>query len=104
MKNYVYMVEFDWSTEDGNSDIEIQLYQNYSDALARFKEIITNELNPDMSWIAYTAFDKDSNVKIGYMFDSSTDTEGEKNLWWYVIDKKDYNFHSIINLKKIEIL
>ena len=99
MKRYVFMVEFDWSTQDGNSDIEIQLYQNYSDASERFKELIANELNPDMSW-AGAAFNKDGIAEDGYVFNCCIEEQGEKELWWYISKEGDYTQHSFIDLKK----
>ena len=102
MPKFVYMVEFDWSTEE-NSDKEIQLYSNYADAVKRFNEIIANELNPEMSWVGNSVFREDGSVNDGFTFTCCTDAEGEGDLWWYVARKGDSNIRSFIDLKKIEI-
>ena len=46
----VYIVKLDWSTEDGN-DIELTVYGTYEKAYKKFKELISNEMNPDNSWV-----------------------------------------------------
>lgn len=92
---YVYMVQFDWSTTDADG-IETELFENYNDAYARYKEIITNELNPDLSWVGSEVFDENGNVNDGYDLD-------EGNHYWHVVDKNDYYRHSFIDLIKKEI-
>ena len=51
IKKYVYMVEFDWSVEDG-CDVETELFLTYEKALKRYDEIIANEKTDSMSWVA----------------------------------------------------
>ncbi len=51
MKKYVYMVEFDWSVEDG-CNVETELFSNYEKALKHYDEIIANEKTDGMSWVA----------------------------------------------------
>lgn len=46
----VYGVIFDWSTSD-DSQVDIELFDSYSKAFARFNEIIANEKKPGISWV-----------------------------------------------------
>lgn len=44
----VYTIKFDWSTDD-DCGCELELYNDYDDAVKRFNEMIENEKNPDLS-------------------------------------------------------
>lgn len=92
---YVYMLQFDWSTNDADG-IETELFRNYDDAYTHYKKTIANELNPEMSWVGSEVFDENGNVNDGYELDKG------KN-YWHVVDKNDYYRHSFIDLIKKEI-
>ena len=47
----VYAVILDWSTSD-DSHVDIELFDTYTKAYHRFNEIIKNEKNPEISWVA----------------------------------------------------
>ena len=98
----VYMVLFDWSTTDDEA-VEVELFDNYTKAHERFCEIILIEQNPDMSWVGEEAFEIDGRIKDGYIFDSNEDLSGQTDLWWNVTDEDDYNRHSFIDLKIMEV-
>ena len=105
MKNIVYMVQFDWSTEDEGS-VETYLFDTYAKALDKFNEIIKSELTPDMSWVA-DAFDKDGNVTDDYEFDTNmldVKVQDEFDLWWNITDSNNYYIHDFLDLRKMEIL
>ena len=91
----VYGVIFDWSTSD-DSLVEIELFDTYQKAFARFNEIIANEKKPEISWVA-DAFDENGNVSDGYEFDENgleTDewTEGavSQAIREYIESNQDY--------------
>lgn len=66
---YVYMVQLDWSTSDTDG-LETELFENYHDAYACFKKRISDELNPEMSWVG-EVFDKNGKVQEDYEFEKS---------------------------------
>ena len=102
MKNEVYLILFDWSTNDSDG-IEMFLYSRFEDALEKLNEIIENECNPDVSWVGSEVFDENSDVNEGYELDCNTDDKNAKELYWHVVDKNDDNRRSFINLFKKEI-
>jgi hypothetical protein len=98
---YVYMVLFDWSTTDDEA-VEVELFDSYRKAHERFCEIILNERNPDMSWVA-EGFEINGYIKDGYIFDHYEDPTCGDNLWWNITDENDYNIHSFLDLKAMEV-
>ena len=93
--NSVYMIKFMWSTDD-DSGCEIELFNNYDDAVKRFNEMTENEKDPDLSWVA-DAFEDgkfdDENYELSYY-------TGTDYMYWSV-NKRDYsNFYSTIILSK----
>ena len=54
----VYVVVFEGSTED-YSNTDIFVYGDYYKAYDKFKELICNERNPDVSWVGNLDFDDD---------------------------------------------
>ena len=63
MMKKVYIVQFDWSTTDAGS-VDLFVFGKYGDAYDKFKEIICNERNPEMSWVGNIEFD-DEGYQIG---------------------------------------
>lgn len=68
----VYMVLFDWSTQD-DSAVEAELFDTYEKAYGRYQEIITNEKDPELSWVGAEAVDENGNIKDGYDFGEHDD-------------------------------
>lgn len=101
MKKYVYMVEFDWSVEDG-CNVETELFSNYEKALKRYDEIIANEKTDGMSWVA-DAINPNGTIVKGYTFEEFGDRTKQENLSWHFAEDAYYMFHSIIRLVKMEI-
>ena len=81
MDKYVYMVEFDWSVEDG-CNVETELFSNYEKALKRYDEIIANEKTDGMSWVA-DAINPDGTIVKGYTFEENGDRTKQENLYRY---------------------
>ena len=103
-KKIVYLVLFDYSTDDCNG-IDINLYDTYQKAVNRFKQIIEQEKNPNMSWVA-NAFDDEDKLINWYELDTNIeDLEDNQvhELWWNITDKFNYNYHSFIDLKIMKI-
>ena len=65
---FIYMVQFDWSTED-YGEIETELFGTYKRALDHFHTLIQNEKNPALSWVGDQALDEYGNVNEGYELD-----------------------------------
>ncbi len=90
-----FMVKFVWSTDDDEGS-EVELFENYDDAVKRFNEIIKNEKNPNYSWVA-NAFDEntfdDKNYELDYKL-------GKEFMYWSVSKRDDGNFYSTIILSK----
>ena len=89
--NSVYMIKFMWSTDD-DSGCEIELFNNYDDAVKRFNEMTENEKDPDLSWVA-DAFEDgkfdDENYELSYY-------TGTDYMYWSVSKCDDGNFYSTI--------
>ena len=56
-----------------------------------------------MSWVGEEAFEIDGRIRDGYIFDNNEDLSGQTDLWWNVTDENDYNRHSFIDLKVMEV-
>lgn len=102
MKQYIYLIIFDWSTTDSDG-IETFLYRNFEDARKHFNEMIENECDADLSWVGSEVFDENGDVNDGYELDCNIDDKNAKELYWHVVDKSDYNRRSFIDLFKREI-
>lgn len=93
--NNVYVIKFDWSTDDDNG-CETELFNNYGDAVKRFNEMVENEKNPDLSWVAEAfkneQFD-DEDYELAYY-------TGTDYMYWSVSKRNDGNFYSTIILTK----
>ncbi|MCM1220790.1 MAG: hypothetical protein NC548_40495 [Lachnospiraceae bacterium] len=102
MNNNIYLILYDWSTTDSDG-IETYLYYRFEDALAKFNEIIESECDADSSWVGSEVFDENGDVNDGYDLDCNTDDKNAEELYWHVVDKRDYNRHTFIDLFKREI-
>lgn len=98
--NYVYMVQFDWSMTDADG-IEIELFADYDKAFARYKEMIANELDPNLSWVGDQAFNENGEINEDYELDEGD--YGADHIYWHVVDNYDYYRHSFIDLIKKEV-
>lgn len=93
--NNVYVIKFDWSTDDDNG-YETELFNNYDDAVKRFNEMVENEKNPDLSWVADAFSDgtfDDEDYELAYY-------TGTDYMYWSVSKRNDGNFYSTIILTK----
>ncbi len=102
-KSYKYLVMLEWSTED-DSGLDYYLYHDYKAAKDKYKRLIKDENDADISWIGSEVFDENGEVNKGYHFKCSEKTNKEQNLCWEVSDLNDSNRFSIITLTKVEIL
>lgn len=104
MNNEIYLILFDWSTNDCDG-IETYLYYRFEDALQKLNELIENECDPDLSWIGLEVFDKNGDVKDGYELDCNMSDKNAQNLYlyWHIVDKNNYNRRSFIDLSKRKI-
>lgn len=98
---YVYLVVFDWATEEG-SDVDIEAFSSYEKAAKRFNERISEEKS-DMSW-AHDAFDEDGNLIDGYDFDECPpDTRMETYAYWTVTNNSNWQMRDCIALVRLEV-
>lgn len=102
-KSYTYLVMLEWSTEDDNG-IDYYLYHDYKAAKNKYKRLIEDENDADISWIGSEVFNENGEVNKGYRFKCSEKTNKEQNLCWEVSDLNDSKRFSIITLTKVEIL
>ena len=79
--NNLYLVLFDWSTED-DSQIETYIFSNYKDAVKKFKHIIEDERKPEMSWVGDEAFNSAGKLNKGYFHHEFLDTSKGADLIW----------------------
>ena len=103
IKNFIYLVMLDWVTEDDDG-IDYYLYKDYSTAKEKYKRLIEDENDADISWVGSEVFDENGNVNNGYRFECSEETGEEKNLCWKVIDLQAAHRYSLITLTKVSIL
>lgn len=100
---YTYLVMLEWLTED-NSGLDYYLYKSYTNAKDKYKQLIEDENDADISWVGSEVFDENGEVNEGFKFESSEETDEERNLCWKVTDTNWYNRYSLITLTKVEIL
>ncbi len=99
----VYIVQFDWSTSDCE-DIDLYAYTEYGKAYDKFKELISDEMNPDNSWVGNLDFDDEGYpIDDHYEFDFEDNNSCESELWWHITDKDDWYQHSFIDLRVLEV-
>ena len=98
----VYVVSLQFATDDADG-VDIEVFGTYDKAVKRFKELIENEKNPEMSWVA-NAFENGV-LQHGYELDSSPEfTDGEEHeLWWNITCKVDWCLHTFIELRFSEV-
>ncbi len=101
MKKYVYMVEFDWSVEDG-CDIETELFATYDKALERYNQLVNEEKNNEDGWV-HDVFKPNGTILKGYTFEEYVNKEKQEDLYWSCVMDEWYEYHSIIQLKKLEV-
>ncbi|MBO5067012.1 MAG: hypothetical protein J6C62_01250 [Clostridia bacterium] len=101
MKKYVYMVEFDWSVEDG-CDIETELFATYDKALERYNQLVNEEKNNEDGWV-HDVFEPNGTILKGYTFEEYGNKEKQEDLYWSCVMDEWYEYHSIIQLKKLEV-
>ena len=100
----VYIVQFDWSTTDAE-DIELFVYKKYDDAYDKFKELICNERNPEMSWVGDIEFDDEGYpADDDYEFEFEDNNSCESEVYWHITDKYDWYIHSFIDLRVMEVM
>ena len=97
----VYIVQFDWATEE-NANVELYVYDNYDKAYDKFKEVIANELNPDLSWVGEIEWKDD--IPLGpYSFSYNDNPDTKQELHWHIRDDWDDKY-SYINLRILEVM
>lgn len=96
---YVFLVIFDWSTED-ESRVEIDVYKDYDKAKGNFKAIIDAELDPNLSWVGSEAL-FGGQVNEGFELSTNLDDVGGEefdDLYWEVSDENNSSRYSNIRL------
>ena len=100
----VFIVQFDWSTPDAGG-IDLYAFNDYDKAYDKFKELISDEMNPDTSWIGNIEFDDDGYpMDDHYEFNFEDNNSCESEVWWHITDKNDWYQHSFIDLRVLEVL
>ena len=104
LKRTVYMVLFDWSTTDADS-IETFLFYDYDAAYKKFKEIMSDECDPELSWVGKNALTGELEATEGYVLDYLDRNTDETEVYFHVAEEGNYYNHSFIDLiKKVIIL
>lgn len=100
----VYIVQFDWSTTDA-SGIDLYVYDSYDKAYDMFKQLIRDERNTDNSWVGNIEFDDDGYPTDNrYDFDFEDNNSNETEVWWHIVDNNDWNMHTFIDLRVMEVM
>ena len=100
---HVYLVLFSWGTEE-DSGIDSYVYENYDDAVKKFKAIIADEMNPAFSWVGDEAFNSAGQLNKDFILHEFTDESTGENLFWQVGDYNHVDRYSFVDLLKREIL
>lgn len=97
----VYLVVFAWSTEVG-SDVDIDAFDTYEKAVARFNERIDDEKTYE-SWVR-EAFDENGDILDEYCFDEcQPDTSLENYAYWSITDACNSKMHDYIAIVPLEV-
>ena len=99
----VYMVLFDWSTDDADG-IETFLFYDYDAAYLKFKNLVADECNPELSWVGSEALTVDNKPNDGYLLDYYDNNSEQSEVYFHVAREDNYYFHSFIDLIKKEII
>ena len=100
----IFIVQFDWSTPDSGG-IDIYAFNDYDKAYDKFKELLSDEMNPDTSWVGDIEFDDDGYpLDDHYEFDFEDNNSCESEVWWHITDKSNWYQHSFIDLRVLEVL
>ena len=101
----VYLVKLDWSTEDSN-DVEITVCGTYEKAYEKFKELIADEKNPQISWVGEIEWDNDvpKDNKIEFDFLDRRSDSDETECYWMITDTWNYGVHTFISIEIKEVL
>lgn len=100
---YVYLVIFDWATED-DGGIDSYVYTSYDDAVKKFKEIIATEMTPALSWVGDEVFNSAGKINKDFILHQFTDETSGKDLFWQVADYNNVARYSFVDLFKKEVL
>lgn len=97
----VYLVIFEWSTEI-DSDIDIEAFDSYEKAAARFQERINDE-KTNIYWV-WAAFDENGDVLDDYDFDEcQPDTRLETHAYWRITDNCNQRMRDYIAIVPLEV-
>ena len=96
----IFMVRLDWSTTDSDG-IDTELYEDYSEAYDRYKEIITEQLKT--FWQDEVVFDTDGDPGEQYEFSEDDNNSNESDVYWLLSMKDDYYVHTFIDLLRIPL-
>lgn len=100
-KQKVYLVQFDWSVEDEHYT-DVYLFSTYEKALNKFKEIINDEQNNEMSWAADAINDKDA-YEFFTNFNQNTIEQNEP-LYWQIWHKRYDFIYDDLTLREMEVI
>ena len=103
MTKTVYIVTFDWSTDEPLHMCDVTVFSNPEIACRAFDSIVTGELNPDLSWVGSEAV-IDGVVQDGYAMCTETDKrEHDVYKYWRVEDMNNHERYSEVVLRSQEI-
>ena len=90
-----YIVRLSWATEC-DKDWEINVYDTYEKAYAKFKELIAEEKNPETSWVGELDWKDgqptDDHIEL-YFCDRNDESE-ETECYWYISDNWECNTYN----------
>ena len=98
-----YLVMLEWLTEDDNG-LDFYLYKDYNADKNKYKQLIKDENDADISWVGSEVFNENGEVNEGYELECSKVTEKGQDLYWKVTDLNKSNVFSMITLTKIKTL
>ncbi len=100
-KNKIYLVVFDWATEDDHS-VETNAFDSYEKAVNYYNDLIEYEKQPDM-WAA-SAFKDNGELEKDYELDElKPDLEKETECYWDLTCKDNYCLYDYLSIRILEV-
>lgn len=98
MTDKVFIVQFAWSTTDAEGS-ELFVFRDHGRAYDKFKQLICNERDPEMSWVGDIEFDDDGYpIDEHYEFEFIDNNSADSGSYWHIRDKNDWYTYSSIEL------
>ena len=98
-KHYVYLIQIQYSTDDYDG-VDTFLFENREKAISKLHKLI--EIEKQTAWIQ-DAYEQDGLLNNDYELDDNLEDSDSCSLWWNFKCLSNYNYHTFIDLREIEV-